>query len=115
MDPTIQRILSVIERHRQEIVDIGRNIYDHAELGYKEFRTSELFVEKMKRLGLPVQTGLAITGAKAYLNQDKAGQSSLALLGELDALRIPAHTHANPQLWPPRSNGGNDWRGHCSC
>ena len=97
MDPTIQRILSVIERHRQEIVDIGRNIYDHAELGYKEFRTSELFVEKMKRLGLPVQTGLAITGAKAYLNQDKAGQSSLALLGELDALRIPAHTHANPE------------------
>ena len=97
MDQTEKRILDIVEAHRQEILDIARDIYDHAELGYKEVRTSALFVRKMEELGLPVQTDLAITGAKAYLNREKAGQASLALMGEMDALRIPAHIHANPE------------------
>lgn len=46
---------------------------------------------------LPVTKDLAITGAKAYLNREKAENVSLALLGELDALRIPQHAHANPE------------------
>ena len=70
MDSIVERILQVIEEHRQEIIDFGRDIYDHAELGYKEARTSAAFVEKMKALGLPLRTELAITGAKAYLNAE---------------------------------------------
>lgn len=97
MDQIIQRILDVVEEHRQEIISFGRDIYDHAELGYKEYRTSAAFTEAMRRLELPVQTGLAVTGVKAYLNPDKAGTASLALLGELDALRIPEQAHANPE------------------
>ena len=40
---------------------------------------------------------LARSRAKAYLNKEKAGNASLALIGELDALRIPTHAHANPE------------------
>ena len=95
-DTTEQRILKIIDDNRETIVDFARDIYDHAELGYKEFRTSGKFTDFMKSLQLPVQTGLAITGAKAYLNPEKAENASLALIGELDALRIPTHAHANP-------------------
>lgn len=97
MDPIVERILQVIEEHRQEIIEFGRDIYNHAELGYKETRTSEAFEQKMKALGLPTRADLAITGVKAYLNEDRAGNASLALMGELDALRIPAQAHANPE------------------
>lgn len=97
MDPTIARILTVIETHREEILAFGRDLYHHAELGYKEFRSSAAFVQQMQKLRLPVQTGLAVTGAKAYLNRDKAANASLALLGELDALRIPAHPCAQKE------------------
>ena len=97
MDEIMQRMLRVIEEHRREIIAFGRDIYDHAELGYKEHRTSARFAAEMERLGLPVRRDLAITGAKAYLNPEKAGTASLALLGELDALRIPAHAHADPE------------------
>ena len=97
MDQVIERILQVIEEHREEIIAFGRDIYNHAELGYKEARTSAAFVEKMKALGLPLRTDLAITGAKANLNEERAGNVSLALMGELDALRIPAQAHANPE------------------
>ena len=96
-DTTEQRILKIIDDNRETIVDFARDIYDHAELGYKEFRTSGKFTDFMKSLQLPVQTGLAITGAKAYLNPEKAENASLALIGELDALRIPTHAHANPE------------------
>ena len=96
-DTTEQRILKIIDDNRETIVEFARDIYDHAELGYKEFRTSKKFVDFMKSLQLPVQTALAITGAKAYLNKEKAGNASLALIGELDALRIPQHAHANQE------------------
>ncbi|HBB59265.1 MAG TPA: amidohydrolase [Lachnospiraceae bacterium] len=97
MDNTEKRITELIDQHRQEIIDFGNDIYDHAELGYKEFRTSERFAGFIKSLGLKVQEGLAITGAKGYLNRDKKDNFSLALIGELDALRIPQHAHANPE------------------
>ena len=96
MDAIIERILSAIEEHREEILSFARDVYSHAELGYKEYRTSALFEEKLKALGLPTEAGLAITGVKGRLNAEKTGSSSVALLGELDALRIPEHRLANP-------------------
>lgn len=97
MDAVEQKIIEIIDEHHDEIIEFARDIYTHAELGYKEFYTSEKFVEFSKRLGLEVQDGLAVTGAKAYLNQDKKDNMSLALIGELDALRIPNHKFANPE------------------
>lgn len=97
MDAVEERILKIIDDHHDEIIDFARDIYTHAELGYKEFNTSRKFAEFSRKLGLEVQDGLAITGAKAYLNQDKKENISLALIGELDALRIPNHKYANPE------------------
>lgn len=91
------KIIKLIDENRETILEFGRDIYNHAEMGYKEFRTSGKFVEFMEKRNLPVTKDLAITGAKAYLNREKAENVSLALLGELDALRIPQHAHANPE------------------
>ncbi len=97
MDETEKLIISVIDSRRQDIIDFADDIYKHAELGYKEFRTSERFKEEMKNLNLSIEDGLAITGVKAYLNQEKGNNYSLALMGELDALRIPTHKYANKE------------------
>ncbi|MCD8220871.1 MAG: amidohydrolase [Clostridiales bacterium] len=97
MDATEKRIIEEIDAKREEILEFARDIYTHAELGYKEFRTSGKFVEKMEALHLPVEKELAVTGAKAYLNPEKKDTISLALIGELDALRIPAHEYVNPE------------------
>lgn len=105
MDAVEYKIIEIIDEHRDEIIEFARDIYSHAELGYKEFNTSKKFVEFTKKLGLEVQEGLAITGAKAYLNQDKKDEVSLALIGELDALRIPNHKFANPETQAAHSCG----------
>ena len=97
MDQIEQKITQLIDAHREEIIAFGRDIYTHAELGYKEFRTSEKFNDFIKDKVSRVETGIAITGTKAYLNEEKKDNFSLALIGELDALRIPNHKYANPE------------------
>lgn len=95
MDQIERKIIRIIEEKSSCIIDFARDIYCNAELGYKEFRTSEKFVDFMKTLVPEVKENLAITGVKAYLNREKRDNFSLALLGELDALRIPNHAFAN--------------------
>lgn len=97
MDAIEKQITDIIDSHRDEIIDFARDVYSHGELGYKEFETSKRFVEFARKLGLTVKEGLAVTGAKAYLNEDRKDEISLALIGELDALRIPNHEYANPE------------------
>lgn len=97
IDETEQKILDLIDEKRDVIIDFAKDIYTHAELGYKEYRTSEKFAGLMEQLGLNIKKELAVTGVKAYLNEEKKDNVSLALIGELDALRIPAHKYANPE------------------
>ena len=97
MDQIEKKIVRLVDEHRDEIVAFGRDIYTHAELGYKEFRTSEKFNSFIKDKVSGLQTGIAITGTKAYINEDQKDNFSLALIGELDALRIPNHKYANPE------------------
>ncbi|MDF2632296.1 MAG: amidohydrolase, partial [Caproiciproducens sp.] len=104
MDSIEERILSVINQNRNAIIEFGRDIFTHAELGYKEFRTSKKFADFLKSLNLDVQENLAITGVKGYL-KGKSSDVSLALIGELDALRIPDHPNVNPETGAAHSCG----------
>lgn len=97
IDETEQKILDIIDEHREDILTFARDVYTHAELGYKEFRTAEQFAKIVKGLGLHTDENIAVTGVKAYINEEKKDTVSLALIGELDALRIPNHKYANPQ------------------
>ena len=41
LDETEKRIVDLIEANRDEIIAFARDMYTHAELGYKEFKTAE--------------------------------------------------------------------------
>ena len=97
MDKIEEKIIKIIDDNKEKLIAFARDIYTHAELGYKEFRTASKFSDELKALGLETKEGLAVTGVKGYLNQDKKENVSLALIGELDALRIPEHKYANAQ------------------
>ena len=95
LDAMEQKICNLIDTKKDEIIAFGRDIFEHAELGYKEVRTSGKFVEKMTELGLECETGLAITGVKSYLNEKGSKEGpTLAVIGEMDALPIPNHPNA---------------------
>ncbi|MBQ5327168.1 MAG: amidohydrolase [Oscillospiraceae bacterium] len=95
LDRIEQKIVDIIESKKDEIIAFGTDIWNHAELGYKEVRTSGKFVEEMAKLGLESETGLAFTGVKSYLHEKGSVEGpTLAIIGEMDGLPIPNHPDA---------------------
>lgn len=90
-----KRVCDAIDANRDRICQIGHAIYDHPELGYKEFFASAKVKEVFNDLKLPYEDGLAITGLKAKLKEHAPGPN-IAIMGELDAVVCPDHPKADP-------------------
>ncbi len=85
------KVISTIEENRDLIFNIGRKIYKNPELGYKEFKTTKLVKEFFENeLNLDVVDGIACTGCRAKINEEKPGPR-VAVLGELDGIVCNAH------------------------
>ena len=64
-----------------------RDIHQFPELGNREFRTSKLVAEHLKKLGLEVKTGIGHTGVVAILKGGKPG-ARIAIRADMDALPV---------------------------
>ena len=93
MNETEARIISIIDEHAEELQAMAEDIFHHAEQGYHEYRTAGIAAEYLKKLGLDVKTGLAITGLRASVGNGDG--PNVALIGELDGLACPDHPAAN--------------------
>ncbi len=106
MDATEKKILDIIEAHKDEIIGIGRDIFEHAEMGFREYRTASKVKEHFEKYGVNYEDGLALTGVKGVLNPE-APCPSVAVIGEMDALPIPSHPQANPETGAAHCCGHN--------
>lgn len=95
MDKIEQRIIDVIDKNRDKIIDFTTDIYKHPELGYKENRTSEKVFEILKENSEEIEKNLAITGVKGYLKKKTTEDINVALIGELDAVVSPDNQFAD--------------------
>jgi amidohydrolase len=95
-----------VEAERDALFALGDEILHEPELGFKEHATSERVQQWFKRLGLPFRAGLAVTGAKAILDTGRPGPT-LCLMGELDAIVVPGHPHADPDSHAAHACGHN--------
>ena len=107
MDRLEQKICDIIDGKKDEIIAFGRDIWTHAELGYREFRTAGKFTDVLKSLGIETVEGLAVTGAKGYLKGTDYKGTTVALMGEYDALPIANHPDANPETGASHCCGHN--------
>lgn len=94
IDETGQRILRLIDVHKDQIIAFAEDIAAHPESGYEEFRTAGKTAEVLKNLGYKVTEHLARTGVKGT-KSIKEGPS-LTVIGELDAIGCHSHPNANP-------------------
>src|SRR5713226_6935242 len=101
-----QAVCEAIDRHGNEIIELGERILHHPETGFNEAKTSALVAEQMRALGLEPQTGLALTGVKGRLRGRHPGPR-LALIGELDSLRTSDHPLADAHTGAAHSCGHN--------
>lgn len=94
IDETGQRILRLIDVHKDQIIAFAEDIAAHPEPGYEEFCTAGKTAEVLKNLGYKVTEHLARTGVKG--TKSIKGGPSLTVIGELDAIGCHSHPNANP-------------------
>ena len=82
-----------------------RDIHQHPELGNREFRTSALVAEHLKKLGYEVREKVAHTGVVAVLVGGKPGPV-VALRADMDALPVKEEVDL-----PFASKSTTEWRG----
>jgi amidohydrolase len=85
-----------IDRARQEIIGLAQAVFSSPEVGFEEEKTSALVAAKLESLGLPVHRRLAVTGVRA-VRRFAAASPTVALIGELDSVRVPGHPGAHPE------------------
>lgn len=85
-----KRVEETVAQRGRIYLDLGLDIYTHPETGYKEERTTRILADALEELGLKTERGIAVTGCRAFANQDKKGPKAV-VMGELDALLCPGH------------------------
>ncbi len=80
-----QQLERLVEQHSAEYIRTSKTIWEYAELGYHEEKSSALLQGDLKAAGFAIQSGVAEepTGFIASYGQ---GKPTIAILGEFDAL-----------------------------
>lgn len=80
-----QAVLSSIDANRDRYAQIARQIWDLAEVGYRETRSCALLQQQLRAAGFRIEPGVAGMPT-AFVASYGAGQPVIAILAEYDAL-----------------------------
>src|SRR5579859_7740053 len=86
----LDRLKSDIDENFPDLVATRRDLHEHPELAFEEVRTSGIIAQRLQKLGLEVQTGVAKTGVIGLLRggASKPGAKTIAIRADMDALPI---------------------------
>lgn len=87
---TIDQLKSDIDERVPDMVALRRDLHEHPELAFEEVRTSGIVAQRLRALGLEVQTGVAKTGVVGLLKggASQPGAKTIAIRADMDALPI---------------------------
>ena len=100
------KVITTIDENATHYLNIGRDIYNNPETGYKEFRTTEKLFELFNDLGLNTKKNIAYTGCRAFANEEKKGPK-IAIMGELDSVICPDHVDSSKETGAMHACGHN--------
>src|SRR5579859_6488248 len=86
----LDRLKVDIDEIFPDLVATRRDLHEHPELAFEEVRTSGIIAQRLQKLGLEVQTGIAKTGVVGLLRGGAADANAktLAIRADIDALPI---------------------------
>lgn len=79
-------MLDKANRIKEEIIRLRRDIHQHPELSFQEFRTAQLVADTLAELGIEAQTGIGRTGVVAHIGP--ADGPTIGIRADMDALPI---------------------------
>lgn len=92
----LQTLFDAIERNRDIILAAERYIWQHPELGYREWQTHAYLKAQYEAIGYDVQEAGNIPGFFVDIDTGRPGPR-VAVFGEMDAIVVPDHPQCNPE------------------
>ena len=102
-----RRACEAINRRKDELVAMARDILEHPETGFHEHRTAKLVSHQFQQMGVPFSDGLALTGVKGSVNFGGGPGPKVAIIGELDSLVVTEHPNADGETGAAHACGHN--------
>jgi aminobenzoyl-glutamate utilization protein B len=93
-----QQLLELVDQHAAHFSSTSKTIWDYAELGYQEEKSSTLLQRELQSAGFRVQSGVA-GEPTAFVASFGQGQPVIGIMGEFDALPCRGR-RAGPRLRP---------------
>jgi len=84
-------VRELVQRSKEQVIGFRRDLHRIPETGFKEAKTSAYVAEKLSRLNLEVQTGIATHGVVGLLRSATPGPT-LMIRADMDALPIAEET-----------------------
>jgi aminobenzoyl-glutamate utilization protein B len=104
------QLLQLVDQNAAHWQQVSKQIWDYAELGYHETKSSELLQEQLKAAGFRVQAGVA-DEPTAFIASYGEGKPVIAILGEFDALPGLSQ-QAEPTREPVKASAPGHGCGH---
>jgi len=82
------RIKSLAQAYKQEVIDLRRHLHSHPELSFQEVQTAAFVAEKLKAIGITEIESKATTGWSALIKGKNPEKKVVALRADMDALPI---------------------------
>ena len=83
-----ERIKSLAQAYKQEVIAVRRHLHAHPELSFKEVETAAFVAEKLKEIGITEIESKATTGWSALIRGKNPEKKVVALRADMDALPI---------------------------
>ena len=87
---------TAIDNRSDWLIDVAKTVLQNPEPGFFEIKTSKYVSGKLAELGISHDSGIALTGLKGYLQGATSGPT-VAVIGELDSLRVEGHSYSDPE------------------
>ena len=85
IDASQNSVNQSIKKHQSTFENVAMDIWDLAEVGYQEYKSSEILINVLKKNGFKITTGVADIPT-AFIAEYSNGGPIIGILGEYDAL-----------------------------
>ena len=80
IDELKKRACETIDKRKKEIIEVAQQILANPEAGFREIKTAQIVEQKFQELGIPHQSGLALTGLKGRISGGAGSGPSVAVI-----------------------------------
>ena len=95
VDDVKDLVCAEIDSKADHLISVAKEILQNPEPGFQEFKTAKTVTREFSGIGIPFEQGIGITGVKGTIKGSDPNGPNVAVMGELDSLKVLGHPYAD--------------------